>query len=116
MAQTHEDPLTEFLKAADSTAEMTVRADPPGIPEENTEPVHFSDVAQESSKDGREGVMDRVLDYKSKSDVAERALVGAVLNTKDLETSSLQLQPVEKVSHPRAKTLLEATVATFGRA
>jgi hypothetical protein len=110
------DQLTEFLKVADSPAEMTVREDPPGIPEENTEAVRFSDVAQESSKDSKEGVMGRVLDHKSKSDVAERALVGAVLDTKDLETSSLQLKPVEKVSHPRARTLLEETVAKLGRA
>lgn len=94
---------------------MTVREDPPGIPEKNTEAVRFSDTAQESSKDGREGVMDRVLQHKSKSDVAERALVGAVLNTKDLETSSIQLKPVEKISHPRPSTLMEQVVRTTGR-
>ncbi len=112
MTQSSEAQLLDFLKKADSPAEADVYPDPAGTEAPNTEAVTFSDEAQETSQDVREGVVDRLFDHKSKSDVAERALVGAVLSEKDLETSSLQLQPVEKVSHP---TLSERVLGTFGR-
>lgn len=115
MTQTHEERLIAFLKEADAPAEAEVYPDPTGIPEERTEAVNFSDAAQESSKDVREGVADRLLAHKSNSDTAERALVGAVLSAKDLETSSIQLKPVEKVSFQRSQTLLEQTYGKLGR-
>jgi hypothetical protein len=37
-----------------------------------------------------------------------------MLTTRDFETSSLQLKPVEKVSFPRAQTLREQTLARIG--
>lgn len=115
MAQTHEEKFLEFLKHADAPAEMTVREDPPGIPDPNTEAVNFSDAAQESNQDGRQGMADRVLSHKNKSDVAARALIGAVIDTKDYETSSVQLKPGEKVSFVRSPTLMQAAVSKFGR-
>src|SRR5688572_10537978 len=104
MANQSEKQFLDFIKQSSSEADMTVREDPPGIPEENTEAIRFSDVAQESNKDGREGMPNRVLSQKAKSDAAERALVGAVLSTRDFETSSIQLKPVEKVSFQRTPT------------
>jgi hypothetical protein len=116
MAKTSEDQLIDFIKAADSKAEMTVREDPPGLPEENTEAIRFSDVAQDGNKDTKEGVPERVLTSKPKTDAADRALIGAVLTTRDFETSSIHLKPVEKVSHPRQQTLLSRVVSLTGRA
>lgn len=111
MAQTTENSLLDYLnKTAEDPYEEL-----PGTPEQGTGEISFSDVAQESNKDVKEGVTDRLFAQKSRSDAAERALVGAVLNTKDLETSSIQLKPVEKVSFPRSQTLLEQTVGKLGR-
>lgn len=119
------DQLTEFLKTAedmetnkdDSTAVggTNLYKDPPGIPEANTEPVRFSNTAQESSKDVREGVPGRLLSSPTTSNAAQRALIGAVLKEKDFETSNIQIKPVEKVSHPRSQTLLEQTLGKLGR-
>jgi hypothetical protein len=112
MSQTTEERFLDYIKQADSPADATVYPDPAGIPPENTEAVRFSDVAQESSKDVREGVADRLLPMKSQSDAAERALVGYILPRG--ETSSIQLKSVEKVSFPRSQTLMEQTVGKLG--
>ena len=110
MAQTSEEQFLSYIaKGAESEAPQ-VYEDPPDTPEQNTEAVVFSDVAQESSKDVKEGVLDRLLDHKDKSDSAARALVGNILPQG--ETRSLQLKSVEKVSHP---TLIEQTLRVAGR-
>lgn len=93
-----------------------VYPEPADAPERLTEPVHFSDAAQESSKDVRSGVPERVLSGKPSVDAAERALIGAVLTTRDFETSNISLKPVEKVSYARSSTLLEQTRSLLGRA
>ena len=105
MSQTNEEIFLDYItkKAED------VYPDPPGTEAPNTEAVVFSDVAQESNKDVKEGVPDRLLENKGKSDAAERALVGNILPQG--ETSSIQLKPVEKVSSP---TLMEQTLKTVG--
>lgn len=108
MSQTSEERFLDFInKQAED-----VYPDPTGAPEQRTEAVEFSDKAQEISKDVKEGVPDRLLEHKSKSDSAERALVGNVLPQG--ETSSIQLKSVEKVSAPRSQTLMEQTLKTVG--
>lgn len=110
MPQTFESQFLDFIKSGED-----VYQDPPGATEPNSDAISFSDVAQDSNKEVKEDVPNRLLSQKSRSDAAERALVGAVLNTKDLETSSIQLKPVEKVSFQRSPTLLEDTVRKLGR-
>lgn len=116
MAQ--KDPLTEYLEKAaedletnkDETTAVgsaTVYPDPPALPERNTKAVTFSDLAQESAQDIRKGVPERLLSSPASSNAAEHALIGNVLATKDYETSNVQLKPKEKISHPRAQTLME---------
>lgn len=75
---------------------------------EQPDVVEFSDTAQESSKDVREGVASRLLDLQR-----ERGVIGNILPQG--ETSSIQLKPVEKVSSRHAPTLMEQTLGLLGR-
>lgn len=113
MAKTSEEQFLDYVKQADSEADVDVYKDPPDTTSERTEAVEFSSTAQESSKEVREGVTDRLLPNKGRSDAAERALVGNILPQG--ETSSIQLKPVEKISFPRAQTLMEQTIGKLGR-
>lgn len=114
MAKTSEQSFLDYIKTAEE-GEVTVREDPPGIPPQNTEAIRFSDAAQESNKDGKEEQAARLFDSKASADTANRALIGAVLDTRDFETSAVGLKPVEKISHPRQQTLMEKTRAVCGR-
>jgi hypothetical protein len=115
MTQPSEERFLEFLKRAETETipgNSETYEDPAGLTHPpNTEAVTFSDTAQNSSKEVREGVPGRLLESKDQVLARERALVGAVLDTRDFETSSINLKPVEKVSSP---TLLEQTLRTVG--
>jgi hypothetical protein len=122
MTQTHEERFLAFIKGAenletniDSTAGTTpspeVYADPEDAPTQRTEAVEFSDVAQEGSRDVRQGVMSRVLDNVSRTQEVGRALVSAMVG-ENYETTALSLRPAEKISHP---TLSEMVVGRCGR-
>jgi hypothetical protein len=105
---TYLDKTSEALETNDTTStSATAEVYSSQKSEECTdhEPVEFSDTAQSSSKDVREGVLDRVLIHTQK----ERALIGNILDGKSVETQAIQLRPVEKVSHPRSQTLMEQT-------
>ncbi len=107
-----EERFLEYLaKKADSESVDLYPGPESEIPKV-VEPITFSDAAQAENKLVREGVPDRLLPNKAKSDAAERAIVSAIFNTRDFETSSIQLKPVEKVSH---LTLAEQVVRKFGR-
>jgi hypothetical protein len=117
MTQSSEQRFLDFLKVADSPDLVQGTTDhyedqPEIEPKHNIEPVNFTDTAQASSKDVREGVPGRLLQSKDQVLARERALVGAILNTRDFETSSINLKPVEKVSSP---TLMERVLSTAGR-
>ena len=129
MVHPSEQALIDFLsKGAESTQTETdddkrtavgttnVYPEPSDVPIRHADPVNFSDAVQDSSKDVRSGVSERVLSSKPSVDAAERALLGAVLTTRDFETSNISLKPVEKVSHVRSQTLLEQTRSLLGRA
>lgn len=111
--KTSETAFLDFFKKADSDAAMTVRESTER--EDDRPAVEFSDVAQEGNKDTREGVTNRTIGSKSKSDVAEKALVGNILSTRDFETSNIQVKPVEKVSFPRSLSLMETVLNRCGR-
>jgi len=81
---------------------------------------HQSDGAWAEHKDVRSGVTKRVLDSRPKADAVEQKLMAK--NFKhvakgDFTTHSVHLQPksVEKVSHPRAVSLMEQIRRTTGR-
>lgn len=109
MTQSAEERFLDFLKVAESPDLVPGTPDhyeeqPEIEPKHNTDAVTFTDTAQESSKDVREGVPGRLLNSKDQVLARERALVGNILSTRDFETSSINLKPVEKVSQP---TLME---------
>lgn len=113
--QNSETDFLDFLKHADAPTDVAVRTDENEDTDTRTEAAQFSDVARESNQEGREDQPGRLLEHKRKSDVAERALVGAVLNMNDFETSNIQISPNEKVSHPRSVSLMETVVRKCGR-
>jgi hypothetical protein len=52
---------------------------------------------------------------KPRADATQRSIIGAVLKTRDYETSSVQLKPVTKVSSTRLPTPLERVTELLGR-
>jgi hypothetical protein len=110
MSKNSETEFLDFLKQAD---EAVVRQDPPGSEGEEHEPVAFSEVAQDSDKDGKMEQASRLLPQASKSNATQRAILGAVLDTK-AETQAPQVA-TEKVSHPRSSSLMETVLRKCGR-
>lgn len=113
MSTTKSSELLDFLKQS-AESEMVVREESESN-EPVTDAVNFSDVAQDGSIDTKAGVTNRIFAQKGKSDAAERALMGAVLNTRDFETSNIQIKPVEKVSFQRSESLRDRVIKKFGR-
>jgi hypothetical protein len=107
-----ETQFLDFIKGAEAPktdedapaeTEVEVYPDQTSDIEAAEEAVAFSDTAQESSKDVREGVARRLFPGVQK----ERGVVGNILPRG--ETNSIQLGGSEKVSFPRSQTLTEKT-------
>lgn len=103
----HEELLYEMLKAADAPGDdkertdelnsMPDKASEPGSTgmdaswgEEPKESIHLSKQVLQGIREGREGLLGKLLDSKSTSDKAEQALVRQVISG-PYETSSPQL-------------------------
>ena len=81
---------------------------------------HQSTGAWEGHKETRQGVLDNVLDGRSKADKADQALIAANFahgSSGDFSSHSVHLQgkSVEKISHPRTPTLMDRVLKVAGR-
>ena len=81
---------------------------------------HQSDGAWEEHKTVRQGVLDNILDGRSKANEADQKLIAENFEhgaSGDFTTHSVHLQgkSVEKVAHPRTPTLMSQVLKVAGR-